>query len=143
MADTHTGNRGKEEHRPMSSEEAKGGAVEKAKEMTATATEKARGAAAVAGQRADDAASAVGSGMRTLAGTLRERAPREGAIGSASSRVADTLESGAHYLEEHGMTGMLDDLTGLIRRNPIPAMLVGIGIGFLIARTTSRATSRS
>ena len=35
---------------------------------------------------------------------------------------------------------MADDLTDLIRRNPIPALLVGVGVGFLLARAT---TSRS
>ena len=29
--------------------------------------------------------------------------------------------------------------TGIIRRNPIPALLVGVGLGFLIARSTSRS----
>ena len=27
-----------------------------------------------------------------------------------------------------------DDLTNLIRRNPIPALLLGVGVGFLLAR---------
>jgi hypothetical protein len=31
---------------------------------------------------------------------------------------------------------MADDLSGVIRRNPIPALLIGIGIGFLLARST-------
>jgi len=31
---------------------------------------------------------------------------------------------------------MGDDITNMIRRNPIPALLVGIGIGFLLARAT-------
>jgi hypothetical protein len=29
---------------------------------------------------------------------------------------------------------MADDVTELIRRNPIPAMLIGVGIGFLLAK---------
>jgi uncharacterized membrane-anchored protein YhcB (DUF1043 family) len=33
---------------------------------------------------------------------------------------------------------MAEDLTSLIRRNPIPAMLVGVGLGFLLARMTRR-----
>jgi hypothetical protein len=143
MANPNAGNRGREEHRTTSGEpqthQAAGGAAERARELASTAGEKARDLGAAVGQRADDAASAVGGGMRSLAGTLRERAPREGMLGSASSSVAGTLESGARYLEEHGMSGMMDDLAGLVRRNPIPAVLVGIGIGFLLARTTSRS----
>jgi hypothetical protein len=34
---------------------------------------------------------------------------------------------------------MGEDLTNLIRRNPLPAVLVGIGIGYLLARATSRS----
>ena len=33
---------------------------------------------------------------------------------------------------------MAEDLTDLIRRNPIPALLVGVGLGFLLARATTR-----
>jgi hypothetical protein len=29
---------------------------------------------------------------------------------------------------------MAEDVTNLIRRNPIPALLIGIGAGFLLAR---------
>jgi hypothetical protein len=121
----------------------------KAKEATSTVTEKARDvassvahsaseAASNLGSTADDAASAVGSGMRSLAGTIRERAPHEGMLGGATSGVANTLESGGRYLQEEGLSGMMEDLTNLIRRNPLPAMLIGVGIGFLLARTTTR-----
>jgi hypothetical protein len=56
-------------------------------------------------------------------------------MGTAASRVADTLETGGRYLQEHGLSGIGDDFSNLIRRNPIPAVLVGIGVGFLLARS--------
>jgi hypothetical protein len=31
---------------------------------------------------------------------------------------------------------MTDDLTGTIRRNPIPSVLVAVAFGFLLARAT-------
>jgi hypothetical protein len=37
---------------------------------------------------------------------------------------------------------MMDDMTNLVRRNPIPALLLGLGVGFLIGRVLS-STSRS
>jgi hypothetical protein len=74
--------------------------------------------------------------MKSLAGTIREKAPHGGFVGQASSTVAETLERGGRYLEEQGLSGIGDDLTNLIRRNPIPALLVGIGVGFLLARAT-------
>lgn len=124
-----------------------GGVAETAKETASAMGEAARGAAsAVAekageaatyvGKKAEGATSAVGSGMKNLAGTIRENMPHEGVLGSAGGAVAGTLESGGRYLEQHGLSGIGEDVTGLIRRNPVPAVLIGIGIGFLIARAT-------
>jgi hypothetical protein len=123
------------------------GKTEKAKEIASNVAEKARevggsmaqGAQDMAsniGHKAQEATSAVASGMKSLAGTVRENMPREGMMGRASSAVADTLESGGRHLQQEGLGGIAEDLTNLIRRNPIPALLVGIGIGFLIARST-------
>jgi hypothetical protein len=50
--------------------------------------------------------------------------------------VASALDSTGHYLEEQGLSGMAEDLTNLIRRNPIPALLIGVGLGYLLARMT-------
>lgn len=90
------------------------------------------------GRKADDAASSLGSGMKTLGSTIRSNAPREGTMHSAASHVARTLESGGDYLQEEGFTGMMDDLGGLIRRYPVPALLIGIGLGFCLAATCRR-----
>lgn len=110
--------------------------LEKGKDMASQAAHKAGDAATYVGRKAEDATSAVGSSMKNLAGTIRESTPHQGMMGSASSAVADTLESGGRYLQEHGLSGVGDDLTNMIRRNPIPALLVGIGIGFLLARAS-------
>lgn len=65
---------------------------------------------------------------------LGERGPREGMLGA----VADSLEKTGRYMQEEGIRGMAEDVTELIRRNPIPAMLVGVGIGFLLAKVLRR-----
>jgi hypothetical protein len=90
------------------------------------------------GHRAEEGVSSVGAGMKSLAGTIRESGPHEGMLGSATSRVANTLESGGRYLQEEGLSGMGHDLAEFIRRNPVPALLVGIGLGFLLARLVDR-----
>jgi len=115
-------------------------AVNKAKDVGSSVVEKAGEAASYVGKKADDATSSVGSGMKNLAGTIREKMPEKGMLGAAGSAVADTLESGGRYLQQQGLSGIGDDLTNMIRRNPIPAVLLGIGVGFLLARAT---TSRS
>ena len=138
---THGGSHTKPNYGTQESvtEQAKGAAtaaLDSARDMASTATKKAGEAASYVGQRAEDATSAVGSGMKNLAGTIRENAPREGVLGSASSAVASTLESSGRYLQEHGLSGVGEDLTNMVRRNPVPALLMAIGIGFLIARAT-------
>lgn len=117
--------------------------TEKAKEtassMTSKAGEVASSAATAVGEKAQQGVAAVGSGMQSLAGTIREHVPESGVLGSASSRVARGLESGGRYLEEEGLSGMAEDFTALVRKNPIPAVLISLGIGFLLARTFNRS----
>jgi uncharacterized protein YjbJ (UPF0337 family) len=119
--------------------EAASSVADKARQAASTVSEKASEAASAAGQKADDAACAVGNRMQSLAGTIREKMPHEGMMGSATSTVADTLERGGRYLQEEGFSGMAEDLTTLIRRHPIPALLVALGLGFIIARSTTRS----
>jgi hypothetical protein len=133
-------------------------AKEKVEEKAESLTEKAKSAASAVGQKASEAASAVahgasnaasavsdkvdegltavGGGMTSLAGTIRDKGPHEGAMSSATTSVAESLESGGKYLQEQGLSGMADDLTDVIRKHPIPALLVAIGIGFMVARAT-------
>jgi ElaB/YqjD/DUF883 family membrane-anchored ribosome-binding protein len=112
--------------------------ADKAKEMAGAVRDRAASAAEAVGEGADAGADYVGSGMEHLGHKLHEHAP-SGFLGGAAHRVASGLESSGRYLREEGLTGMAEDLGDLIKRNPIPAMLVGIGIGFLLARATSRS----
>jgi len=114
-------------------------ATEKAREAAGTVTDKAKEAASTLGKKAENTVHAVGSGMESLAGTIRDKMPEKGPLGAATSSVANSLEAGGHYLREEGLKGMADDVTNLIRRNPIPALLIGITAGFLLARATTRS----
>jgi len=113
--------------------------MDKARETAGTVASKVGDAASYVGHKADDAASATGSGMRSLGDTIQERGPQSGMFGTATAAVADTLRSGGSYLEEHGLSGMGEDLVRVIRRNPTVSVLIGIGLGFLLARLTSRS----
>jgi hypothetical protein len=124
-------------------EEAKdvaGDVANKAKEAGATLAQKAGEATTFVGKKADDATAAVGAGMKSVASTIREKGPEKGMFGSANSAVADTLDQGGRYLQEKGLSGIGNDMTEMIRRNPLPAVLIGIGLGYLVARAlTPRA----
>jgi len=110
--------------------------TDKAKDVASNVADRARDAASNVGQRAEDLTERAGAGVRHLGEAVRERGPHGGYVGSATSAVADTLERGGRYIEQEGLSGMADDLTTLIRKNPIPSLLIGIGLGFFLARLT-------
>jgi len=109
----------------------------KAQDAASTVAHKAQDAASTVGHKAEDATASMGHGMQTLAGKVRDNTPHEGMLGSASDAVANAIEGAGKYVEDKNLTGMMDDVTGLIRRNPVPALLVGLGVGFLIGRALS------
>ncbi len=119
--------------------EAASGVGTKAKETASAMGNLVSSAASAAGstvsKTADKLTSATGSGVKHLGETIKEKGPQGGVLGGATRAVADTLQEGGKYLETEGFSGMMDDVTSLIRRNPMPAILVGIGLGFLIGRT--------
>jgi len=125
--------------------------IDKARDLASSAGHAASQAASAAGHMASQAAntagqyaskaadtttSSVGSGMESLGHTLRDNAPHGGVLGSAASSVASTLEQGGRYIREEGLGGMTEDVTNAIRRNPIPAVLCAVAVGFLLARAT-------
>lgn len=123
--------------------------VTKAKEAASSAVDKTRDVASSIAQKVGDAAStlghtaagtvgSVGGGMKSLADTIRDKAPESGILGTAASGVASTLKSGGAYLQELSLQGMMEDVTNLIRRYPLQAILAGLGVGFLVGRISRR-----
>jgi len=130
-----------------------GQAVDKAKDLAGQAADKAKdlagqagsaisSAASTVGHKAEDATAAVGHGIQGLAGQVRDSGPHSGMLGTATRTVADGIEGTGKYIEDKNLSGMMDDVTGLIKRNPIPALLLGLGFGFLVGRALS-SSSRS
>ena len=91
-----------------------------------------------AAEKVGGATKAVGEKMSSLAGTLRESAPKEGTISSAAQTVATQLDNAGSYLQDHTFENMARDVTGLIRRYPIQSLLIGVGIGYLFSRRSER-----
>lgn len=110
------------------------------------------------GHRAfDEVKSAVGSGVHTAQqkvgeGIEKARATASNVAESVSSaanyvgqraedatgKVGSALESTGHYLKEDGLHHMASDVSNMIRRNPMPAMVLGIGLGYLLAQACTR-----
>jgi ElaB/YqjD/DUF883 family membrane-anchored ribosome-binding protein len=113
-------------------------AGEKVQQAASAAMSKAQELASSASQRVDEATAALGERVKSAGSALRERGPREGMLGTATGTTADYLENTGRYIQEEGIVGMTEDIAELIRRNPIPAMMVGVGIGFMLAKMFRR-----
>jgi hypothetical protein len=69
-------------------------------------------------------------------GVIRDNAPHDGAIATAATTVTRGLESPSTYLKEKDYENLATDLTALVRSYPVQALLVGVGLGYLLARST-------
>jgi hypothetical protein len=104
----------------------------KAQDWAGNVADKAQETAAAVVHKTDDGIAAVGYQMNALGGKVRDAAPQNGTMGSAAKVVADELQAGGRYLEGHGVEAIGKDLTEVVRRHPIPSVLVGFGIGCLL-----------
>lgn len=70
-------------------------------------------------------------------------------VGSGVQRFSQSVERGGHataerigrvgsYLQERDLRTMSEDLTEVIRHNPMKSIAVGVGIGFVFGRMISR-----
>ena len=94
---------------------------------------KAREFGATAAKKANEAAPVIGERMKSLADVIRGKAPREGKIGTTATKVAGGLESASNYLQEKKFDHLGEDFRGLVRRYPLQSLLIGLGLGFLVA----------
>ena len=87
---------------------------------------------------ANQATSAVGEQLGSLAGMIRDKATGEGTVGRAATAVAETLGEAGTYLQEQKVEHVMENVTDLIRRYPVPSLLIGLGVGYLLARSMRR-----
>ena len=91
-------------------------------------------AACDVGKKADDMAASAGIGIQGLGDRLSQNIPHSGVLGSTSQAVAQSVKDGGKYIEEAKLSGMTEDLAQLVRRNPIPAILIAVGLGWFVGR---------
>jgi len=112
--------------------------ADKAQDLGAQVADKAQDLGAQAVDRADAATTTVGGKMTDVAQTIRDNAPTSGPIATAADTAADTLERAGSYLQEQDLSDIRADLEGIIRRHPVESLLVGLGVGYLLARSMRR-----
>lgn len=111
---------------------------DKAESIASDAKDRAQQIGAQVADRADSATTTVGTKMTDVAQTIREKAPDSGPVADVADTAAQTLERAGTYLQQQDLASMRADLEGIIRRHPLESLLIGLGIGYLLARSTRR-----
>ncbi len=80
------------------------------------------------------------SGLEGAADSLHQRAdqlPGGDKVTNMAHTAADKLSATANYVRQNDFASMMNDVEGLVKKNPGPALVVAAGLGFLLARAFS------
>lgn len=86
------------------------------------------------GGKADQLASNAGVGLQGLGDMISKNSPQVGVLKDASDALAGFVNEGGEYLQEAKLSGVTEDVSHVIRRNPIPSVLIALGVGWFIGR---------
>lgn len=117
----------KDDARPGLGEQIKeqaGSVLESAEGLAEDAKAKVQGAMEAGANKAEETKKAAGEQMHAVADKIRQG-------GEVVSEKADQL---GNYLQEHDFSAIGRDLTDIVRRYPVQALLIGVGVGLLLGR---------
>ena len=66
-----------------------------------------------------------------------------GKASEAASAMTESVQSARSYYQDHTFDELTADIAAWVRRYPIQACLIGIGVGYLIARSVSGSRDRA
>jgi len=81
----------------------------------------------------------VASNLAETAGEVK--AHTAAAASTAATAVTDTVAGAVSSLQETSVKDLAGKLTDLIRRHPIPSLLIGLGVGYVLARILGKPTT--
>jgi len=111
---------------------------DKAGQATETAKEKASEVTDQAHTMSDKGIDSAATGLGQAASMLRQQGDtREGTIGTAATKTADTLEQASTYLQNKDTDQLITDLEAMVRQRPLESVLVAAGIGFVLSKIFS------
>ena len=102
----------------------------------ANMTAKAQELGSTAANKANEAAAVVGEKIGSMANVIRDNAPHDGPVSNAATAVVEGLESASSYLKEKKFDQLAKDVTALVHTYPVQSLLIGVGLGYLLARRT-------
>lgn len=119
-------------------QEKAGQAQAKAGEVAGKAQEKAGEVGDKAQEKADSGLTTAATGLGKASDMLRQQGEqRQGTVGTAATKTADSLENASLYLQEKDTDQLMTDLEALVRQKPVESVLVAAGIGFVLSKIFS------
>ena len=97
---------------------------------------KAQEFGATAANKANEAAKVIGEKIGSMANVIREKVPQEGVVANAATTVVGGFDSASSYLREKKLDHLGEDITAIVRNYPVQSVLIGFGLGYLLARRT-------
>lgn len=92
-----------------------------------------------AAQKVDESRGGTAATLKSGADSLRSGAQNSGqAISDVANQTAEKIESTANYIRDHDFRAMLGDIEQVVRRNPTPALIGAVGLGFLLGAALRR-----
>jgi ElaB/YqjD/DUF883 family membrane-anchored ribosome-binding protein len=88
-----------------------------------------------AARKADQLRTPAAEKLDSVAGAVHAGGER---VASAAHRAGAALTSGAEYIRGNEIADMLDDVVGLVRDNPGPALVCAAALGFVLGRAVYR-----
>jgi hypothetical protein len=84
-------------------------------------------------RKATNIASEVREGISKIVDGVKERISTDAVrkVSETASQVSDQVRG---YIDDRGMRGLANDATAVIRRYPVPAVVLGVLVGVLLAR---------
>jgi hypothetical protein len=110
---------------------------DKADEVAGTVREKAGEVGSQASAKINDVMSGTGQQLSSLAQAIRKHTTKD-PVDNATNATADALERSGRYLQDQDVDGIRGGLEKIIRRYPIPALLISAGVSFVLARRIFR-----
>jgi hypothetical protein len=110
---------------------------DKADAVADTVREKAGEVGTQAAAKINDVMSGTGQQLSSLAQAIRKHTTKS-PVDNATNATADALERSGRYLQDQDVDGIRGGLEKMIRRYPIPALLISAGVSFVLARRIFR-----
>lgn len=86
------------------------------------------------GNQADHLTANAGVYLGELGDRMSRSVTREGMLGNASQAVAGAVRESGEYLQDAKLTELTAGIAHVIRRNPIPTVLIGMAFGWFLGR---------